>query len=98
MNWLPGYPASHGPDCDLLLFCRFFFRLFLICRVGLTDVFQAATLTVRCGAGGTDLSSMENEPVTEVAAFFRRNNLPERHLHFFRFFDVIHQANAVAQP
>ena len=48
--------------------------------------------------GSTYISSMIDQSVAEIASFFRRNDLPQSHLHLLRFFYIIHQTHAVRQP
>ena len=59
---------------------------------------QAAALTIRCGACGAHGAAMVHQPVAEITALLRGNDLPQRHFHLFGFLDVIYQPNAVAQP
>ena len=41
---------------------------------------------------------MHDKAVAQITALFRRNDLPQGHLHFLRLLDAIHKANFVAQP
>ena len=41
---------------------------------------------------------MHHKAVAQVAAFFRRNDLPQGHFHLLRFLDAVHKADLVAQP
>ena len=40
---------------------------------------------------------MFHEAVAEIISFLRRNDLPERHLNFFRVLDPVHETNPVCQ-
>ena len=63
----------------------------------LTDICQTAPLTVRLCPGGTDFPAVTDEPVAEIAAFFRRNDFPELHLDFFRILCTIDKSHPVRQ-
>ena len=41
---------------------------------------------------------MHHKAVAKVAAFLRRDDLPQRHLHLLRFLNAAHKANFIAQP
>ena len=40
---------------------------------------------------------MHHETMAQITALFRRDDLPERHLHLLRFLDAVHKADLVAQ-
>lgn len=61
------------------------------------EISEAALLTMRRGAGRTDLSAVPDQAVAEVAAFLGRNDLPERLFYLGRFLNLIHQTHAVDQ-
>ena len=63
-----------------------------------TDICQTAFLTMRLRPRCTDVSSVIYQPVAEITAFFRRNDLPQFLFDFCRFLNAVHQADAVAQP
>src|SRR5699024_1053328 len=48
-------------------------------------------------SGCTHISSMINQPMAEVTALLRRNDLPESHFHFFRLLDPVYQPDPVYQ-
>ena len=62
-----------------------------------TDICQTAFLTMRLRPRCTDVSSVIYQPVAEITAFFRRDDLPKFHLYFLRFLDSVHQAHPVGQ-
>ena len=65
--------------------------------VFLTNISQAAFVTVRGGSGCTDLPAVINETVAEIASFFRGNDFPECHLYLFRILYVIHKTDAICE-
>ena len=60
-------------------------------------ILQTAFITVRFRARRAHLPAVPDQPVTEIAAFLWRYDLPQCHLHFLWFFDVIHQPDPVTQ-
>lgn len=72
-------------------------RLSCILYVLCTDIRKAASVTVRFCPCRAYLASMIYQTMTEIAAFFRRYDLPESHLNLFGFFDSVHQTDAVTQ-
>ena len=54
-----------------------------------TDICQTAFLTMRLRPRCTDVSSVIYQPVAEITAFFRRDDLPKFHLYFLRFLDSV---------
>ena len=60
------------------------------------DVAEAAGSALRA-AGDADGAAVVYEAVAEVIAFFGRNDLPQFALHFRGFFDVVNEADQVAQ-
>lgn len=57
----------------------------------LTDIPQAAFFTVRYCSGCTHISAVEHQPVAEIAALLRGDQLPKGHLHFLRVFYGVHK-------
>ena len=53
------------------------------------DIRQTTFLTMRLRPRCTDVSSVIYQPVAEITAFFRRNDLPKFHLYFLRFLDPL---------
>ena len=62
-----------------------------------TDIIETTAVAVWCCPRGTDRAPVIHEPVAEIIALLRRNQLPEYHLHFLWFFDPVHKPNAVHQ-
>lgn len=62
-----------------------------------TDICQTAFLTMRLRPRCTDVSSVIYQPVAEITAFFRRDDLPKFHLYFLRFLDSIYQTDPVTE-
>ena len=60
------------------------------------DIVQTALVAVRFRSCCTHSASVIDKSVTEVVAFLRRNDLPERHLDFLRVF-LVDQSDTVAQ-
>ena len=60
------------------------------------DVVQAALVAVRFCPCGTYGASVIDKSVAEIVAFLRRDDLPERHLDFFRVF-FVNKSDPVAQ-
>ena len=52
---------------------------------------------MRLRPGSTDLPSMIDEPMTEITALFRGDDLPELHLDFFRILYAVNQSHPVRQ-
>ena len=61
------------------------------------DIGQTALFAGRL-AGVADGPAVQDEAVAKVAALLGRDDLPQQHLHLLGLFDVVHQADAVAQP
>ena len=61
------------------------------------DVIETAAVAVWRCPRGTDCTPVIHEPVAEIIALLRRNQLPECHLHFLWFPDPVHEPNAVRQ-
>ena len=64
------------------------------------DIIQTAFVAVRLRPCRTHSASVIDEAVAEVVAFFRRDDLPERHFDFFRILfvdetDTVTQADTV---
>ena len=62
-----------------------------------TDICQTAFLTMRLRPRCTDVSSVIYQPMAEITAFFRRDDLPKFHLYFLRFLDSIYQTDPVTE-
>ena len=71
--------------------CYIFSNLFT------TDIRQTTFLTMRLRPRCTDVSSVIYQPVAEITAFFRRDDLPKFHLYFLRFLDSIYQTDPVTE-
>ena len=61
------------------------------------DVIETAAVAVRCCPCGTDRAPVIHEPVAEIIALLRWNQLPECHLHFLWFPDPVYKPDAVHQ-
>ena len=61
------------------------------------DISQAAGRAGRTSRN-TDSPPMMYEPVTQVTALFRRNNLPQLPLHFGRFFYIVYKTDQIDKP
>ena len=62
-----------------------------------TNIRQTALITIRFCSCCTNGASMIYQPMAEITAFFRRNDLPKFHLYFLWFLDSVHQTHAVYQ-
>ena len=71
--------------------CYIFSNLFT------TDIRQTTFLTMRLRPRCTDVSSVIYQPVAEITAFFRWDDLPKFHLYFLRFLDSIYQTDPVTE-
>ena len=45
----------------------------------------------------TNISPVIYQPMTEIASFFRRNDLPQFHLYFLRLLDSVYKTHAIHQ-
>ena len=61
------------------------------------NVFQTASVTIGFGSCRADFSTVVNQSVAEIIAFFGRYDIPEGHFYLFRIFDIIYQSHAVYQ-
>ena len=71
--------------------CYIFSNLFT------TDIRQTTFLTMWLRPRCTDVSSVIYQPVAEITAFFRWDDLPKFHLYFLRFLDSIYQTDPVTE-